>query len=324
MLDTESASNINVATFATTLVLKTSAAHWDQGVEAEILRVKDVTDVGRCGWHTAWVAVDDLHDAEIGIIEVDRKRDCLAGRVLIDMVGNASTRRLSAGEAADNLAKSRVGNERQAVHFAILTEDRTQHGVEGRFGNSGGKDRTGRGAIVSRNSVGGLGGGLNPLAKAAHTVRSASTVFDSHFVVGSDSSLNVTLDFTHRLCFSLSNIGRTNAGNSLLQVRHEVIAAHQLDVVTQTSAISKLVAERGNVGTFGDTSRNWGCEGINGPLGERRSGLALGAKRQDWGFFWSKDSKFVAEILTVGDCGTLASLGLGRIWLIGSTNWHDI
>ena len=123
MLDTESASNVNIATLATTLVLKTSAAHWDQGVETEILRVKDVTDVGRCGWHTAWVAVDDLHNAEIGIIEVDRKRDCLAGRVLIDMVGNASTRRLSAGEAADNLAKSRVGNERQAVHFTILAED---------------------------------------------------------------------------------------------------------------------------------------------------------------------------------------------------------
>ena len=236
------------------------------------------------------------------------------------MVGYTGARRLSAGETTDDLAKSRIGNKRQAVHLAVLAEDGTQHGVEGRLSNGSGKDGGRWSAIIRRDRISSLGSGLNPLAKATHTVGSASTVFDSHFVVGSNGSLDVTLDFTHRLCFSLSNVGRTNAGNSLLQVRHKVIPAHELDVVTQTSAVSKLVAERSDVGTFGNTSRNWRCEGINGPLSERRVGLTLRAKRQDWGFFWSKDSKFVAEILAVGDCGTLAGLGLGRIRLISSTN----
>ena len=91
MLDAQCASNVDESALATTLVLKASSTHWDKGVEAKILRIEDVTYVGAASWHTAWVAVDDLHKTKVGVIQVHRKGDLLARSVLVDVVGLAAS-----------------------------------------------------------------------------------------------------------------------------------------------------------------------------------------------------------------------------------------
>ena len=304
------------------MVLKAGSTHRDEGVEAEVFRVDDIAKAVRSG-HAAWVAVNNLNDTEVRIVEVDSEGDSLAGRVLIDMVGLAAGRSSSTGEARNNLAEGDVSNEGKAVHLAITGEDRTDNIVEGGFRRSRAEDRARRRTISSRNWVRGLSGGLNPLTKTAHTVGSTSTVFDSHFVVGGEGSFDITLEFTHRLGFSLGDVGGTNTRHGLLQVRHEVVAAHELDVVTKASAISKLVAERGHVGTFRNTTRHRRGETIDGPLGVGRGCLTLRREREDRGFFGSKDSKFVAEILAVRDSRTLTALGGRCARLICSTNGHN-
>jgi len=90
MLNAQCASNIYESTLTTTLVLKASSTHWDQGVEAQILRIEDVAYVGVGGWHTAWVTVHDLNQTEVGVIQVHRQGDLLARSVLVDVVGNTS------------------------------------------------------------------------------------------------------------------------------------------------------------------------------------------------------------------------------------------
>jgi len=322
MLDNQSASNVDVTALATTLVLKASCAHRDKGVEAEVFRVDDIAKAVRSG-HAAWVAVDDLNDTEVRIVEVNSEGDSLAGSILINMVGLAASRSGSTGKARNNLAEGNVSNEREAVHLAIAGEDRTNDIVEGRFRRSSTEDRARRRTIVSRNWVRGLSRRLNPLAKAAHTVRRTSTVLDGHFLVGSDGSFDVTLEFAHRLSFSLGNVGWANAGNGLLQVRHEVVAAHELDVVAKASAISKLVAERSHIGTFRNTSRHGSGKAVNSPLSVRAGSLTLAGERKERGFFWGENSKFVAEILAVRDSGTLTALGGRCAGLIGITNRHN-
>jgi hypothetical protein len=243
MLDAQGSSNVDETTLAATLVLKASSTHRDQGVEAQILRIEDVADVGGCGWHTARVAVHDLHKSEVGVIQVHRKGDLLARSVLIDVVGNTSRSRGCTGEVADKLAKCHVSNKGQAVHLTVFGEDRADHCVERGLTERRSNDRTGWGAIIRRNWVGRLGRRLNPLAKTAHSVGSASTVLNRHLVIGGDGCFDVALDFTHGLRFRLCHVSRTDTGDGLLEVRHNVVTAHELDVVSKTGAIRELVAE---------------------------------------------------------------------------------
>ncbi len=165
MLDAQCASNVYETTLTTTLVLKASSTHRNQGVKAQILRIEDVAYVGRTGWHTAWVAVHDLHKTEVGVIQVHREGDCFARSVLVNVVGHASVGGLRTGEVADQLTKCYVSNKRQAVHLTVTSEDRTNQGIERRFADGGRDDRTRRSAVVSRNWIRSLCRGLNPLAK---------------------------------------------------------------------------------------------------------------------------------------------------------------
>ena len=109
----------------------------------------------------------------------------------------------------------------------------------------------------------------------------------------------------------------------MLQIRHDVVAAEDLGVVAKTSAASELVIKGGNIRTFRDTSSRRGGKHIGSPLAESTTCLTLGAKAEERGFFWSKEGQLVREILAVGDSGTRAELGLGRIWLIGIRNTHN-
>jgi len=84
-----------------------------------------------------------------------------------------------------------------------------------------------------------------------------------------------------------------------LQVRHEEIAAEDLDVVTKTSAVSKLVRERVDIGTFGDTSGHRSGELISSPFRERGFSRTLAAERQEWGFFWCEEGQLVGEVFAV-------------------------
>ena len=125
MLDNKRTSNVDITTLAATLVLKAGSTHRDEGVEAEVFRVDDIAETSRSG-HAAWVAVDDLHDTEVRIVEVNGQGDRLARRVLIDVVRVTTSTRNGWGrtrETANNFAESNVGNEGQAVHLTILGED---------------------------------------------------------------------------------------------------------------------------------------------------------------------------------------------------------
>ena len=123
MLDAQCASNVDESALTTTLVLKASSTHWDKGVEGKVLRIEDVTHVSAASWHTAWVAVDDLHKTEVGVIQVHRKGDLLARSVLVDMVGLAASSGSRASKVTDKLTKCYVSNKRQAVHLTVLGED---------------------------------------------------------------------------------------------------------------------------------------------------------------------------------------------------------
>jgi len=294
MLDAQGSSNVNEAALAATLVLKASSTHRNQGVEAQILRIEDVTHVGRTSWHTARVAVHDLNKAEVRVIQIHRKGDLLARSVLVDVVGNTSRSRGCTGEVADNLAKCHVSNKGQAVHLTVLGEDGTNHRVERGLTERRSNDRTRWSAVSSGNRVGCLGRGLNPLAKAAHSVGSASTVLNRHLVIGGDGGFDVALDFTHGLRFRLCHVSRADTGDSLLKVGHNVVTAHELDVVSKTGAIRELVGERGNVGTFADTRCGGGGEGINSPLGVSGRCFTLAAERKDRSLFRCEDGKLVA------------------------------
>ena len=294
MLDAQGSSNVDETTLAATLVLKASSTHRNQGVKAQILRIEDVADIGRTSWHTARVAVHDLNKTEVGVIQVHRKGDLLARSVLVDVVGNTSRSRSCTGEVADKLAKCHVSNKGQAVHLTVLGEDGADHCVERGLTERGSNDRTGWGAISRRNWVGRLGRGLNPLAKTAHSVGSASTVLNRHLVIGGDSCFDVALDFTHGLRFRLCHVSRTDTGDGLLKVGHNVVAAHELDVVSKTGAIRELVGERGNIGTFADARGSGGGERIDSPLGIGGRCFTLTAERKDRSLFWSKDGKLVA------------------------------
>ena len=311
MLDAQGSSNVDETTLATTLILKASSTHWDQGVKAKILRIEDVAYVGASSWHTAWVAVHDLYQTEVGVIQVYRQGDLLARSVLVDMVGCSYVGRISTGEVADKLAKCHVSNKCQTVHLTVTSKDRTNQSVEGAFADCGRDDRARRSAVSSRNWVGRLSGGVDPLAKTTHTVRSASTVLNRHLVVGGDGCFDVAFNLTHGLRFCLCHVCRTDTGDSLLEVGHNVVTAHELDVVSKTGAIRELVGERGNVGTFADT-RGSGCgEGVNSPLGVGGRCFTLAAERKDRSLLWSKDGKLIAEILAVGDSGTRAGFSGG-------------
>ena len=82
MLDDKRTSNVDVTALTTTLVFQAGSTHRNKGVESDVLRVDDIANVGVGGRHAGRVAVDNLHNTEIGVVEVDRKRDRLAGRVL--------------------------------------------------------------------------------------------------------------------------------------------------------------------------------------------------------------------------------------------------
>ena len=109
----------------------------------------------------------------------------------------------------------------------------------------------------------------------------------------------------------------------MLQARHDVVAAEDLGVVAKTSAASELVIKGSNIRTFRDTSGRGSGKHISSPLAESAICLTLGAKAEERGFFWSKEGQLVREILAVGNSGTRASPGLGRIWLIGIRNTHN-
>jgi hypothetical protein len=109
---------------------------------------------------------------------------------------------------------------------------------------------------------------------------------------------------------------QADTGDGLLEVGHKVVTAHELDVVSKASAISKLVAERGHIGTFADTRCGRCGEGVNSPLRIGGRCFTLTAERKDRSLFWSKDGKLVREILAVGDGGTLTCFSGGGGWLI--------
>lgn len=130
MFNAQGSCNVDETTFSTALVLQASSTHRNKGVETQILRIEDVAHVGRTSWHTAWVAIHDLNDAKVGVIQIHRQGDCLARSVLVDVVGNTSRSRGCTGEVADKLAKCHVSNKGQAVHLTVLGKDRADHCVE--------------------------------------------------------------------------------------------------------------------------------------------------------------------------------------------------
>ena len=242
-------SHVNKATLATTLVLKTGSTHRDEGIELEI---GWVNDEARSTCHAIRISVDDLNDTEVGIIHLDGVRDLLALGVLVDTIdrlGSSSTTRAS--EVGDNLAECHVGDERQRVSLTVDREDRRDDVVERGLVGSGGRDACSRGAVCSRNVS--RASRVEPVTETAKGVWSACAVLDRAVAVGADTSLNVPLKLAHRLSFSLCDVRRAYRVNGLLEVRYEEIAAEDLDVVTEASALCELVGERGHISSFGDT-----------------------------------------------------------------------
>ena len=168
-------------------------------------------------------------------------------------------------------------------------------------------DRASRGAVGSGNIR--RTSRVNPVAEAAQAVGRASTIFNRAVVVGAQRRLDVALDLADSLRLSLSNLGGTNAINSVLEVAHHEVAAELLDVVTQTSAVGKLVREDGDIATLGNTRGLGGREAVNGPLHEGSGRLGLSSGRKNRSLLGGEDRQDIEKVFAVGNRGTR----IGRI-----------
>lgn len=309
----KSASHVNESALASTLVFKACGGQRKQSCKADVFRVDEIS--GGCSRHTGRVAVDDVHDTEVGVVKVHREGNLLIGSRLSNLIRLRRGRAFRTGVLRDNALESASSNKREVVDFAVNREDRTNDVVEVRFGRGGRRHNRGRRGAIGRRNIRRTCG-VNPVAKTAKRVGSASTVLNATVVRRADGGFDVPLDFPHALGFRLSDVGGANARNGVLQVRNKVVTTEDLDVVAKTRTAGKLVIKRGDVGTLGDTSRCGRGKAVNRPFVVGGGSLGLRAERKQRGFFGGKDSQDVGQILTVGDGCTNASLGGRSIRLI--------
>ena len=266
--------------------------------------------------HAVRVGIDDVEHAEVRLEQCHRERHRLAGGVLVDVVSGSAGSTFVAGQTGDHAAQGDVGDHGQILHLARLAEDRSQRGGQRGIRDGGRQDRRGRRAVFFRHRVGGLCCNLHPLAEAAGGVWSASTVLGRHLVGRADGGFHVALQLADGLGLGSGAVGRRCGGDGILQGRDEPWLAENLAVVAETRTRCELVVEAGNVLTFGNTGGGNAVELVGGPFVERGRCLAFRAERQERSFLRGEHGKFVGEILTVANGGTLASGGGGCVRVI--------
>jgi hypothetical protein len=168
------ASRFDVSTLTCTLVLKDNRFKWKQGTNTKILRIKDVTNIRGCGWHTSWVTVDKFDNTKVSIEERYAKGDLTCAGIFIYIVRCSGGRSFSTGEVSNNFTKCYVSNKRKITHFTSLGEDTSKQVVKGSFGYGCTKDRRGRRTISSRNV--GWASGIKPITESTELVR-VSAIF---------------------------------------------------------------------------------------------------------------------------------------------------
>ena len=69
----EGSGTLDVSALAASLVFKALGVHWNQGFEAEILWIDQVSAIAV--WHTNRISVNHLDDSKVRVEELNRKSD---------------------------------------------------------------------------------------------------------------------------------------------------------------------------------------------------------------------------------------------------------